>query len=235
MMRFVVEDRVFDKLDDLCFGVVVARGIDNMKKLDGIKEMLDNSISAIMAEMGEAKIKEHSKIIPYRHAFVQLGFNPNKFAPSVEALISRILKGGQMPSINNIVDLANAVSLKYVLPIGAHDLDMAKDDLAVRFSADGDSFIPFGAAAAESPEPGELVYASGSAIKTRRWIWRQSEQGKITETSRNIFFPIDGFSSENGAAVMQARDELAERLDHFFKCTVKVGFVDRYNRSMPLV
>jgi len=233
-MRFVVEDRVFDRLDDWCFGIVVARGIDNMKKLDGIKEMLDNSISTIMAEMGEAKIKEHPKITPYRQAFVRLGFNPNKFAPSVEALISRILKGGQLPSINNIVDLTNAVSLEYVLPIGAHDLDLAIDDLAVRFSADGDSFIPFGTATAESPEPGELVYASGSDIKTRRWIWRQSEQGKITETSRNVFFPIDGFSGENSAAVTRARDELAERLEYFFKCTVKVGFVDRHNRSIPL-
>ncbi|MEW5920494.1 MAG: phenylalanine--tRNA ligase beta subunit-related protein [Bacillota bacterium] len=233
-MRFTVEESVFNKLEDVCFGVVVARGIDNVTKINKINEMLENSIKEINEKMRNEKIKEHPKIIPYRNAFARLGFNPNKFAPSVEALITRILKGGQMPSINNIVDLANAISIKYILPIGAHDIALAKDNIAVRFAVNGDTFIPFGAAEAESLEPGELVYASGSDIKTRRWIWRQSEQGKITEKSSHIFFPIDGFISENCDAVILARDELAEALRDLFNCDVKVGFVDRHNQSMSL-
>ena len=233
-MRFYVEDSVFNILEDVCFGVVVARGIDNTTRVNVIKEMLENNIKEIAAEMGDAKIKEHAKIVPYRNAFLQLGFNPNKFAPSVEALIGRVIKGGQVPCINNIVDLANAVSVKYVLPIGAHDLDLAEGDIAVRFSVNGDSFIPFGATEAESPEPGELVYASGSKIKTRRWIWRQSELGKITEKSSNIFFPIDGFSNANAAAVIMARDELAAALRDLFNCDVKTGFVDRNHQAMAL-
>lgn len=31
---------------------------------------------------------------------------------------------------------------------------------------------------------GEAVYASGSEIRTRRWTWRQSERGKITEEKK---------------------------------------------------
>ena len=31
---------------------------------------------------------------------------------------------------------------------------------------------------------GEAVYASGSEIRTRRWTWRQSERGKITEATK---------------------------------------------------
>ncbi len=233
-MRFIVAEEVFSVLADACFGVVVARGIDNRAGRPEIREMLADSVKKVVAELGPAKIKEDARIVPYRQAFLQLGFNPNKFAPSVEALLGRVLKGGQVPSINNIVDLANAVSVKYILPIGAHDLDQAAGDIFVRFSVPGDTFVPFGSTEAEAPAPGELVYASGSEIKTRRWIWRQSEKGKITEESRHVFFPIDGFRTVNGAAVLAARDELAVAVRRFFNCEVKTGFVDRDNQSLAL-
>ena len=233
-MRFLVEDNVFDKLESVCFGVVVARGIDNAANKSEIKDMLEESIRATGEQMGKDKIKESPKIVPYRNAFTKLGFNPNKFAPSVEALISRILKKGELPGINNIVDLVNAISIKYILPIGAHDMDLLKDDITVRFSVAGDRFIPFGAAEPEILDAGELVYAGGNKIKTRRWIWRQSEQGKITEDSTNIFFPIDGFIDENYESVISARDELARTLKQLFNCSVSVGFVDRHNQSMAL-
>ena len=29
-------------------------------------------------------------------------------------------------------------------------------------------------------EDDELIYSAGDNVRTRRWIWRQSEQGKIT-------------------------------------------------------
>ena len=230
----MVEDSVFDMLENVCFGVVVAWGMNNKTRTTMILEILERNIGEVFSNMGSTKVKEHPKITPYREAFTRLGFNPNKFTPSVEALLTRILKRGQIPGINNVVDLANAVSIKYILPIGAHDMDLAGDDIKVRFTAEGDSFVPFGTTEAEFPEPGELVYASGRNIKTRRWIWRQSELGKITEKSSNIFFPIDGFTGVNEDAVKLARDELAQELVNLLDCKVKVGFVDKHNPSMSL-
>ena len=57
----------------------------------------------------------------------------------------------------------------------------------------GDTFVPFGSDTAEIPHTGEIVYVSGSAVRTRRFIWRQSECGKMTATTRALF-PIDGFA-----------------------------------------
>lgn len=44
-------------------------------------------------------------------------------------------------------------------------------------------------------------------MKTRRWIWRQGEVGKITNKTKNIFIPIDGFKSKNYDKIIKARDE----------------------------
>lgn len=36
-------------------------------------------------------------------------------------------------------------------------------------------------------EEGELIYSVGDMVKTRRWIWRQGEEGKITNSSKIYF------------------------------------------------
>ena len=53
-----------------------------------------------------------------------------------------------------------------------------------------------------------MVYAVGQQVRTRRWTWRQSEHGKITADSSDIFFPIDGFTDFNGENVIKAQTEL---------------------------
>lgn len=233
-MRFIVHEEVFQKQADACFGVVTARGVDNRTLLPEIAVMLREAAASAALRFSQGKVKEDPGITPYRQAFVTLGYNPNKYPSSIEALAHRVAKGGALPLINNAVDLANALSLTYTLAVGAHDIDKFSGDVELRFSKQGDTFIPFGGGAAEAPEPGELVYASGNRIKTRRWIWRQGEEGKITPDCRNLFFPIDGFHGINEAALREARDKLAAHLEELFQCQILTGFVDRDNPVMEL-
>lgn len=233
-MKFLVEKEVFGKLPTACFGVVVARGIDNSKAYPEIDRILDESI-ATAAQLLEGKsVKEASDIIPYREAFRALGINPNKYLCSIEALFTRIAKGKGMPHINPVVDLGNAVSLQYTLPMGAHDLGDGNEDICIRLAQSGDTFLPFGGVTEESPDNGEVVYAVGNQVRTRRWTWRQSEHGKITPASTDIFFPIDGFTDFNQEQVLAARDRLQALVGHIFNCETAVGFVDADHPEMGL-
>ncbi len=224
-MRFAVAPEVFSALPDVCFGVVVARGIDNTQAVLAVDALLEAGIAAAEAAFREAKVKEHPAILPYRRAFEALGMNPNKFMSSIEALFTRVSKGKGLPRINPIVDLGNAVSLQFVLPIGAHDIGQMDADIEIRPARAGDSFLPFGETDPETPNEGEIVYVVGDKVRTRRWIWRQSELGKIGPTCRDVFFPIDGFvpDKEN---VLAARDDLAAHCRAIFGCEVAVGYVD---------
>lgn len=233
-MKFIVADEAFAKLETVCFGVILAKGVDNSIPNTAVTDLLASSIRFIEEKMAAVKTKEAPEILPYREAFTKLGINPNKFMSSIEAMASRIEKKKGFPQINPVVDLGNAISLKHLVPLGAHDIDSASGDIYVRFSREGDSFIPFGEEQAEVVDPHELIYSVGDKVKTRRWIWRQSEQGKVTADSRNIFFPIDGFSDRNKDHVLAARNELASLLQQLFHCPVEVGFVDRDNRSIEL-
>lgn len=163
--------------------------------------------------------------MPYRKAFRKLGINPNKYLCSIEALLTRIAKKKGLPHINPIVDLGNAISLKYTVPLGAHDITDCREDICVRLAKNEDIFLPFGGEKEEIPDAGEVVYAVGNQVRTRRWTWRQSEHGKIGPESANIFFPIDGFMNFNKEEVLMARDELVECLNHVFRCQTKTGFI----------
>lgn len=226
-MKFIVQPEVFAKLPEACFGCVVARGVDNRTLSPAVEALLDGSIAAILRRLEGANVKSVPEIAVYREAFQKLGFNPNKYMCSIEALVKRILKGGDFPRINNVVDLGNAMSLKYILPMGAHDIDASPHDIEIRFAGAGDTFIPFGGAESEAVDIGELVYVRGCSVKTRRWIWRQSEEGKITADSTDIFFPIDGLAGFNGAAVKAAQAELADVLETTLHCSISSGFVDK--------
>ena len=103
--------------------------------------------------------------------------------------------------------------------------------LKVRHAEPGDSFVPFGGGEIETPEPGEVVYVSDGQVRTRRWTWRQSEIGKIVPETRDLLFPIDGFTSLNLDRVLAAREELAAGLEKYFGAKTAVGLVNRENTA----
>lgn len=228
-MFYQVSKEFFEKLPNAYFGAVAVRGLDNTREIPELEAMLNENVQECEAYFTGKKPKETEDILPYRGAFTALGINPNKFLCSIEALLTRIAKGKGFPHINAAVDLGNAVSIKHRLPMGAHDLGSIEEGLDVRLAKEGDTFVPFGATESETPDVGEAVYASGSEIRTRRWTWRQSERGKITENTTAILFPIDGFSDVNADEVQKAADELITLLHRYFGDQIEIesGVVDK--------
>ena len=232
-MDFYVTEKVFEKMPDVCFGLVSVKGVDNSRGYDFIDTMLDESIASCEAYFEGKVVKQEKELAPYRTAFQNLGINPNKFMSSIEALLTRIAKKKGMPHINAVVDLGNAISLKYYLPVGAHDLDTMDGEFCVRTATAEDTFLPFGAEERETVEIDEVVYATGTKVRTRRWIWRQSEEGKIGDETKELLFILDGFK-DNLDRVMAARDELEDILKNKIGCKTKAGLIDKDNRVFSM-
>ena len=236
MKTFTVHHAVFEKLPDYCLGVVAVEGFNNADPCPAVDAMLDQATADFAARHAGDNIRELPGIRCCREAFQAVGMNPNKFMVSIEALAKRVQKGGVLPHINPLVDLGNALSLRYEVPMGAHDIDrMEARGIAVRFAQEGDSFLPMGEEAHELVPAGEMVYVSGQTVKTRRWMWRQSEDGKLRPDTTHVFFPIDGFASVNKDAVLAARDALAAFLSGELGLDkVITGYVDREHPEMAI-
>lgn len=226
-MKFRVTPEIFEKLPDLYVGVVVAKGVDNSQDYPNIDELLNKYIKFSQEKFDGVNVKQNEEIIPYREAFRKIGINPNRYPCSAEALFKRLSKGKDLPHINPLVDLNNAISLKYTLPMGTHSLDGIEDNIMMRVAQPGDNFIPLGTDKIEEPDEEEVVYAVGKDVRTRRWTWRQSEHGKITDQTRDVFFPIDGFTDVNKDTVIKARMDLATKIAEIFGVKTQVGHVDR--------
>lgn len=215
-MKYTVNPEVFDLNPELCFGIIVARGLHNTETSEEEKNRLKEAEQRAREAIPDTALKTQPIIAGYRQILEKAGINPNKFVNSMEAMMKRIIKGGSLPAINSLVDLCNAISIEQQVSLGGHDLADIHEDLWVGLTKGGETFLPFGAAEYEPVEPGELAFVSGDVVQTRKWVWRQSELGKMTLNTTDVFFQLVGFDDRPGSPLASALDALEEVLSEKF-------------------
>lgn len=231
-MNYSVEPWMFEKNPDVRFGVVVGRGLKNEESSPEDAAALAAAQDLLVSKYTVEDLKSHADFTVYRDALQSVGINPNKFTHSVEAMTKRVVKGGRLPAINALVDLCNAVSLRETVSLGGHDLRDLHEDLWVRRSVAGDRFLPFGEAAFEEVPPGEAVFTSGSVVQTRQWLWRQSELGKMTLETADVFFQLVGFGGPHAGKLDRALDAVEALVADRFRGTARRFVVDRNCHSI---
>jgi len=190
-MLFSIQKELFDILPNLTIGVVLAKDVNNTHLSKEIDDLLIQAIGEMKKNFIGDKAQEHPRIKPWRTAFSRLGISGSKFQSSIESMTRRVLKGDPFPKINPLVDLYNSVSLRFLVPMGGHDLDTIKGNIYLRFAEGWEPFTPMGGGETIRVPKGELVYCDDREVLTRNWVWRQCEKDKATEKTKNIFIPID--------------------------------------------
>ena len=224
--QFSVSEQVFEHFPDYVVGWVSASVDQSAADGAAIIALLRAAEARVQVMHSGKDLKEVPAIAAWRGAFSTMGWSASKYPSSVEALVKRVARGGELPSINPAVDLVNAVSLTYTVPAGCHDLDK-KMRLEVRPAQSGDIFAPMGNAEEEAPDTGEIVYVSDSDVRTRRWVWRQSRNALVTSASTWIFIPVDGFEDVSGSNVEAAVSFLSTAFGDYFGAATESGWVDR--------
>ena len=92
-----------------------------------------------------AKTGEVPSLDRARELYRRFGTDPTRMRPSSEALLRRIKKGGSLPRINSLVDVANAMSVELQVPVGLYDLGkVSGEELLIRLGRDGESYEGIG-------------------------------------------------------------------------------------------
>lgn len=230
-MKYTIAPEVFEVNPKLEFGVIVGIGLNNSESTPEDIALMRNEESYLRQTVDEGELRNLHNIREYRETMKSAGINPNKYQVSTEAMIKRVLKGNSLPSINSLVDLCNVISLKYKITMGGHDLADIHDDLSVCFSKGTERFLPFGSDEYESLQEGELIFTSGETVQTRKWLWRQSELGKMTLETKDVFFQLVGFEDGQGSNLKDALDFLEEKVLERFGGTCQRFVLDRDNPS----
>jgi DNA/RNA-binding domain of Phe-tRNA-synthetase-like protein len=160
----------------------VTAGADAIAAVD---RQVERFVAIAQARLAESPESDLAEIKAWRQAFAKMGLKPTQYRCASEALLRRLRKEGSLPRIHPLIDLCNAVSVAFAIPIAALDLDRISGDLVVRPATGDEEYLTF-SGAVEHPEPGEIVFADAAGqAHARRWTNRQSGLSAVRpETSR---------------------------------------------------
>lgn len=185
-MFFTIDEGLFSLFPALQVGVVVCE-IDNIRYgEDGLEDVVDDLTVHFSFERPE----DHPNIKAWREAFKKIGISISKYPTSLESLLRRALKRGPFPRYNPIVDLYNAMSLKYLVPIGGHSINAVDGDMRLTFASGAESFIPMDMGEQETVEKGEVIYKDDRDALTRRWVWKHSNKDRIESETTIVMLTV---------------------------------------------
>ncbi len=173
-LTYSISDKIFRRFPGYVRGVVVAQGVRNHPSPEALVQMLREVEESTRNNLKIEQVAETPRIKAWREAYRSFGAKPSEFRSSIEALVRRVLRHEPLPSINALVDIGNIVSLRHLVPAGGHAIDVLTGDIVLRPATGREEFTPFGSDKMEHPLPGEVIFAEGDTVLTRRWTWRQA-------------------------------------------------------------
>jgi DNA/RNA-binding domain of Phe-tRNA-synthetase-like protein len=231
---YSISDEVFALFPEYVRGVVLAFGVRNTESPPGLISMLRSAEDSVRDRLNLEDLTVHPQIASWREAFRKVGIKPSDFRPSIEAMTRRVLRRHELPSINALVDIGNVLSLRYLLPIGAHAIDAVTQDIALRMATGKEEFVPFGSEQVEHPVPGEIIFAEGSIVLTRRWSWRQARHTMTLLATQALEFNVDGLPPVTKDEVDRVCLELMDLVREFCGGRMHHEILTRGNPKIPL-
>ncbi|AHF92315.1 tRNA ligase [Opitutaceae bacterium TAV5] len=146
----------------------------------------------------------------FRTLHKKVGRSNKHFPAASEALVRLLRRKGIIPSINLLVDIYNCVSLETRLALGAHDVTRVEGDIALRLTDGSERFVPLGASAPEVVPAGEYGYVDGSNEILCRLDYKQVEKTRVTETTTEAFYILQGHADTSGEVLEAALARLLE-------------------------
>ena len=216
-------------------GVVIAHGVRNGPSPEELVQMLRQAEESVRARLTIEKVAEEPRIAAWREAYRTFGAKPSEFRSSVEAMARRALRNEPLPAINALVDIGNILSLRHLMPVGGHAIDLLTGDITLRLATGQEEFVAFGTTEVEHPLPGEVIFAEGNTVLTRRWTWRQGNHTLTLPATTAIEFNVDGLPPVPVSEVEQACAEVVELVQRFCGGRVRVEMLSEKNQRVSLM
>ena len=234
MFAFQYHPEILQRYPQIVGGVALARGIKNTATPAALQEIYFAEQQAVIKRLGDTPLSELEPLAAWRSAFRAFGVNPTQYRSAVEALLRRLTKKGDIPSINAVVDLCNLVSIRYQLPVAAFDARYLNGPITVQFATGRERFKPLFATEYENPEAGEVIFADDAGlVVARRWCWRQSDESAAREDTMNAIFTVEAQHPQGQEHIRAALADLLHLLETFVGGEFTSGIADFQNPGIP--
>jgi DNA/RNA-binding domain of Phe-tRNA-synthetase-like protein len=190
---FAYDDAVVERYPTIRAGVIHATGLANGSSPPELLEEYRAEQQAALTRLKATAIVDLPSIAAWRRVFTRFGAKPTQHRNAAEALLRRLAKHGDIPTINTLVDIGNLVSIRYAMPVAVFDQAHIACSTTVRFATGAELFTDLGSTDSVHPDPGEVIFVdSNNVVSARRWCWRQSAQSATSTTTVDALIVVEG-------------------------------------------
>ena len=213
-MYFQHDPALWRDFPDLVPGVLYAAGIT----ADAAPET-DPYIATAKERLADGPESEFPEIQAWRRAFARMGLKPTQYRCAAESLLRRFRKEGSLPRLHPLVDLCNAVSLAFAVPVAVLDADQVAWPLEVRYASGHEDYLTFGGEV-EHPAPGEVIFADQAGqAHARRWTNRQSGRSAVSPATSTVLIVAEALHEQATDDIAALTATLATEVSHTWPAT----------------
>ena len=210
---FRYDPSIVERYPVIVGGVIAATGVTNGPASDALRATFDSEAATVIQRIGSTPLSEIPALAAWRRAFRAFGVDPTQYRSAAEALLRRLTKQGELPSISTLVDIGNLVSIRHALPVAVIDRRAIAGGIVVRFARGDERWADLGSSTSEHPEAGEVVFVDGrDSVIARRWCWRQSLDSAARDDTTDVLVTVEGHHDGAEETVRAAIDDLASLL-----------------------
>ncbi|THK37399.1 hypothetical protein EHS39_14345 [Ensifer sp. MPMI2T] len=223
-MYFRHASDIWRDFPELSAGIVHVDGIHRNVSFDVHIAAFETVAKARLAASSEGEFPE---IQAWRRAFSRMGLKPTQYRSASEALLRRFRKDGSLPRIHPLIDLCNAVSLAFAIPIAVFDLSRVAGHLEVRYASGSETYTTF-SGETEYPEQHEVIFADEDGrAHARRWTNRQSGYSAVGDETTAVLVVAEALHAGAATDVGRLVHELAGAVAAVWAVTPRCAVLDR--------
>lgn len=186
-MDFSHSAQIWADFPELAAGVVFAArvGADQDSAARAAARVRSLCVTAAdrLTNVRESELPE---IRAWRAAFTRMGIKPTQYRCAAESLLRRFRLEHALPVVTPVVDLCNAISLCYAIPVAVIDVAQVAGALQVRYATGTENYLAF-SGETERPGTGEVIFADSSGnAHARRWTHRQSAKSAVSAATSTV-------------------------------------------------
>jgi len=182
------------------------------------------------ARLAAGPESEFPEVQAWRRVFSSMGLKPTQYRCASESLLRRFRKENALPPLHPLVDLCNAISLAFAIPIAVFDIAKVSQQLEVRYATGAENYQTFGGEM-EHPEPGEVIFADATEpvpkAHARRWTNRQSGLSAVSASTRAVLIVAEALHASAAEDVARLLNTLAQELAAAWPAEPRIQLLSR--------
>jgi DNA/RNA-binding domain of Phe-tRNA-synthetase-like protein len=232
---FRYDPAIVERFPAVVGAVIHATGVRNGESTPDLIAAFRAEQAAVRERIGDTALSELPELAAWRRVFRGFGVDPTQYRSAAEALLRRMTKQGELPSIGTLVDLANLVSIRYALPVAVFDQRGVSVGTTVRLARGDELWADLGASETEHPDPGEVIFVDeADVVSARRWCWRQSAGSAARPDTTEILVTVEAHHDTAAEDVRRALADLESLLAaHADPATMRTALLTATSPTFP--